>query len=61
MANFQASLDEDIENRKLEYAQKLESIDRKLEFSRKKTEDEVNRIKEEFQEKVSVSPNVFFF
>ena len=52
--SIQASLEEDIENRHLEYNDKLESISKKLEYSRKKAEDEKARLQEEFDENLSV-------
>lgn len=52
---IQASLDEDIENRKIEYSEKLESINKKLDYSRKKADDEKIRLQNEFQEQVNVS------
>jgi hypothetical protein len=48
-------LDEDIENRQLGYSEKLENIEKKLEYSRKKTYDEKLRIQQEFEEQVVVS------
>ena len=47
-------MDEDIENRQVEYAEKLEAINKKLEYSRKKAEDERIKLKEEFDANVVV-------
>ena len=50
----QAALDEEIENKRVDYSEKIEAINKKIEINRKKSQDERDKIQQEFEENLAV-------